>query len=138
MGISPSPLPLVLASHRMELLKGSPRKPPRKSKCNSLPTPQGSDLVMFQAAGRSTLLHESPFPGLLNQGMGWDTKSSQSFLLRNSNFTTLLKKAQVELKSLFFLPHLLPLQSTFLKVKAKPDFLSTDWMVELVVIGLGR
>lgn len=81
---------------------------------------------MFQAAYRSPLLHESPFPGHPNQGMGWDTKSSQLFLFRNSTFTT-QKKAQVELKSPFFLPNLLPLDSTFLnKVKAKLQL--TVWL----------
>lgn len=56
-----------------------------------------------------------------------------------TQLSQLEKKAKVELKSPFFLPDLLPLESQFLdKVKAKRGFLSTDWMVELVAIGLGR
>lgn len=56
-----------------------------------------------------------------------------------TQLSQLEKKAKVELKSPFFLPDLLPLESQFLdKVKAKRGFLSTDWMVELVAIGLDR
>lgn len=81
------------------------------------------------------------FPDIPIRARSGTPKPARHFSLE-TQLSQLKKKAEVERKSPFFLPDLLPLESHFLnKVKAKLGFfffLSTDWMVELVAIGLGR